>query len=60
MESKHEVYEVNGKKYEVWADYIRRAMFAKDENGIVKKIHSTGYISNAKTVEKAIKAQFAA
>lgn len=49
---------VNGKKFEVWGDFIKRGTFAKDENGTVKQLSASGYISNDLTVRKAIAIKF--
>lgn len=40
--------------FKVWADFIQRGMFAEDENGTVKMIHSSGYLNNELTIRKAI------
>ena len=47
-------YQVNGKKYQVWSDFNKRATFAEDENGNVKKLCGGGYIHKDITVRKAI------
>lgn len=54
------IYEtqVNGQTFEYWADFIQRGMFAKAEDGTVKMIHGSGYISNDLTVRKAIACTF--
>ena len=45
---------VAGKIYKVWSDFIARGTFAEDENGVVKQISFSGYISSDLTVRKAI------
>lgn len=49
---------VAGKTYKVWSDYISRGTFAEDENGVVKQISYSGYISKDLTVRKAIACMF--
>lgn len=49
---------VAGKIYKVWSDFIARGTFAEDENGVVKQISFSGYISNDLTVRKAIACMF--
>lgn len=49
---------VQGKTYEVWSDFNQRATYAKSENGIVKRIHGNGYISNELTIRKAIASRY--
>lgn len=45
---------VQGKSYKVWSDFIARATFAENEQGEIKKLCESGYISNDLTVRKAI------
>lgn len=45
---------VNGKSYKVWSDYIMRGTYAQNEDGEVKCIKSSGYVSNDLSVRKAI------
>ena len=46
---------VQGVEYEVWGDFFARATFAKNVvTGEIKRISSSGYISNDLTVRKAI------
>ena len=45
---------VQGKTYTVWADYIRRGMFAMNEAGEVRCIHGSGYMTKDLTIRKAI------
>ena len=40
--------------FKVWSDFIKRATFAKDENGTIKCIHDCGYIKNELSIRKAI------
>lgn len=54
MKSKTTIHTVAGCIYEVWSDYIARATFAQDQDGIIKRISSSGYIRNDLTVRKAI------
>ena len=49
---------VNGKMFRVWADFIKRCMFAENEDGIIKMIHNGGYIKNELTTRKAISAAY--
>lgn len=49
---------VAGKQYSVWSDFIARATFAENEDGVVKAIRSGGYIHNDLTVRKAIANSF--
>lgn len=49
---------VGGKEYKVWSDFIARGTFAEAEDGTVKQISWSGYISNDLTVRKAIAIQF--
>ena len=50
---------VNGKSFEVWSDFIKRATFARNtETGEVKAISSSGYIRNDLTVRKEIAIRF--
>ena len=45
---------VQGQTYEVWSDYIARATFAKNAEGVVKMIRGSGYLSNDLSIRKAI------
>lgn len=45
---------VNGMKFRVWSDTIKRATFAESEDGRVEKIHDCGYIAADLTIRKAI------
>lgn len=45
---------VGGKIYKVWSDFIKRGTFAENENGEIKMIKSSGYISNELSIRKAI------
>lgn len=49
---------VNGKEFKVWSDFIKVGTFAKDENGVVKQIKSSGYIKNDLPTRKAIQNAF--
>lgn len=49
---------VEGHTYKYWGDTYFRGMYAEDENGIIRMIHSSGYITNDLTVRKAIAATF--
>ena len=44
--------------FEVWSDFIARGTFAKDENGSVKQISFSGYLSNELSIRKAIATHF--
>lgn len=45
---------VEGKKYEVWSDFIKRATFAKSEDGEIKRICGGSYLTKDLTIRKAI------
>ena len=45
---------VQGQTYEVWSDFNARGTYAKNADGVVKMISSSGYIHNDLTVRKAI------
>lgn len=49
---------VEGKNYKYWSDFMARATFAEDEDGIVKRVHGNGYITKDLTARKAIAAAF--
>ena len=49
---------VQGQVYEVWSDFFARCTYAKNADGDVKAISSSGYIRNDLTVRKAIAAHF--
>lgn len=49
---------VNGKKYEVWGDFILRAMVARNEDGEEKIIRRGGYLTNDLSIRKAIASSF--
>lgn len=49
---------VAGKTYVVWGDFIARGTFAENEEGEIKQISYSGYISNDLTVRKAIQSAF--
>ena len=53
MKSRIELVTVQGKEYKVWSDYIKRGTFAEDENGTVKCIKGSGYLSNELSIRKA-------
>ena len=54
MKSNATIHQVAGKTYTVWSDFIMRATYAEDENGIVKRLCGSGYIHKDLTVRKAI------
>lgn len=59
MQSTIRTTTVNGKAFEVWSDFIKRATFARDtETGEVKAISGSGYIRNDLTVRKEIAIRF--
>ena len=58
MKSNLRTTTVGGKEYKVWSDFIARGTFAEAEDGTVKQISWSGYISNDLTVRKAIAIQF--
>ena len=49
---------VGGKIYKVWSDFTKRATFAENETGEVKRIKDSGYISKELTIRKAIALHF--
>ena len=49
---------VEGKRYKVWSDFIMRATYAEDENGTVRAICTSGYISKDLTIRKEIAIRF--
>lgn len=49
---------VQGKNYEVWGDFILRAMVAKNEDGEEKIIRRGGYLTNDLSIRKAIASSF--
>lgn len=53
-------YEVDGKKYKVWSDFEKRSTLAEDENGTVRALSTSGYVSSDKTIKKVIKERFGA
>lgn len=48
------MHQVQGKQYKVWSDFNMRATYAEDENGKVKCLRGSGYLSNDLTIRKAI------
>ena len=56
MTSKVQIITMNKgtRTFKVWSDYIKRETLAEDENGVIKTISSSGYISNELTIRKAI------
>ena len=58
MTGKITVHHVAGKTFKVWADFNKRGCFAEDENGTIKQISGSGYITNDLTVRKAIANKF--
>jgi hypothetical protein len=51
--------QVAGQKFTVWSDFIARATFAENADGVMKAIRTSGYIHNELTVRKAIATAFA-
>ena len=49
---------VQSETFIVWADFMRRGMFAQNEAGEVKMIKAHGYISKDLTCRKAITSAF--
>ncbi len=45
---------VGSKVYKVWSDFIMRSTYAENENGEIKCIKSSGYLSNELSIRKAI------
>ena len=58
MKSEITIHQVAGKQFKVWSDFIARATFAQDENGVIKPIRTSGYISNDLTIRKEIAIRF--
>lgn len=58
MTSKIKTTTVMGKQYEVWGDFILRAMVAKNEAGEEKIIRRGGYLNNDLSIRKAIADSF--
>lgn len=59
MTSSPELYQVAGTYFVVWADYIKRGCFARNEDtGEIKQISGGGYISRDLTVRKEIALRF--
>lgn len=54
MKTRYTEHTVQGKTYKVWSDFIDRATYAEAEDGTVKRLSSSGYISNDLTIRKAI------
>lgn len=45
---------VGGKVYKVWSDFRMRSTYAENENGEVKRIKASGYLTNELSIRKAI------
>lgn len=59
MTSSPELYQVAGTYFVVWADYIKRGCFARnEETGEVRQISGSGYINRDLTVRKEIAIHF--
>lgn len=58
MTSKIKTTKVMGKQYEVWGDFILRAMVARNEDGEEKIIRRSGYLTNDLSIRKAIADSF--
>lgn len=58
MTSKPTIHTVAGHQYKVWSDYIKRGTFAEAEDGTVKQISGSGYISKDLTIRKEIALRF--
>lgn len=54
MKTNFKEVQVAGKKFTVYADFVKRGCFAVDENGVEKQISFSGYVSNELSVRKAI------
>lgn len=54
MKANKKMTTVQGRQYSVWSDYIMRATYAEDENGVAKCIKGSGYLSNDLSIRKAI------
>ena len=52
------VHTVAGQQFKVWSDFIKRGTFAEAEDGTVKQISGSGYISNDLTIRKEIAIRF--
>ena len=49
---------VNGTEYKVYSDYTKRGTYAVNPAGEEKALRTSGYISNERSVKKAIKLVF--
>lgn len=58
MIGKVTIHEVAGMPFKVWSDFIKRGTFAEAEDGTVKQISGSGYISNDLTIRKEIAIRF--
>lgn len=58
MRSETKTTTIAGKTYTYWSDYMKRGTFAQAEDGTVKQISGSGYISNDLTVRKEIALRF--
>lgn len=58
MTSKPTMHTVAGRQFKVWSDYIKRGTFAEAEDGTVKQISGSGYISRDLTIRKEIALRF--
>lgn len=49
---------VNNIDYTVYSDFIKRGTYAVSPAGVTKTLRSSGYLSNERSVKKAIKLVF--
>lgn len=49
---------VAGKQYNYWSDFTRRGTFAESEDGKIKQIFGSGYVTNDLKVRKQIAIAF--
>lgn len=59
MKTNERTINVNGTDYTVYSDFIKRGTYAVNPAGVVKTLRSSGYLSNERSVKKAIKLVFA-
>ena len=58
MKTDMKITTVQGRTYKYYSDFIARGTFAEAEDGTVKQISWSGYITNDLTVRKAISNAF--
>lgn len=58
MKRQVRTFNVKGHSFSVWSDFIMRATYAENENGVTKQLSGGGYISAERTIKNAIKRVF--